>query len=330
MPAANDVPGRTTPFKRQSVAADESSVRLLAKSGSCHARTQTSLRFAFAIATAQLTITCWLLLFGSFSPAQTVAGEEVGKRPDLQNASLEDLMEIKVYSASRYLQNREDAAGTITVVTRTEIERYGYRTLADALRSVPGLYVTYDRQYSYLGVRGFDNPGDYNTRVLLMIDGHRLNDAIFEQAMLGTEFPVDIDLVERIEVIRGPAASIYGTNALFGVINVITRSAASVGGFELSADAASFNSYRGRVSYGGTLHGIATVLSGTLYGSKGANQLFFPEYSTPANNNGVAAHVDDDHYTRPAGYYPPKVSRFSLFMAGATRDPTGAAGFDFQ
>lgn len=205
-------------------------------------------------------------------------------------------MEIKVYSASRYLQSRDDAAGTITVITRSEIERYGYRTLADALRSVPGLYVTYDRQYSYLGVRGFANPGDYNTRILLMIDGHRLNDAIYEQAMLGTEFPVDINLVERVEVIRGPAASIYGTNAVFGVINVITRSADSLGGFELSADAASFNSYRGRVSYGGTLLGIATVLSGTFYGSKGVNQLFFPEYNTGTNNHGIAAHVDDDQF----------------------------------
>jgi iron complex outermembrane receptor protein len=206
-------------------------------------------------------------------------------------------MEIKVYSASRYLQTPSDAAGTVTVVTRSEIQRYGYRTLADALRSVPGFYITYDRQYSYLGVRGFDNPGDYNTRILLMIDGHRLNDAVYEQAMLGTEFPVDIDLIERIEVIRGPAASIYGTNAVFGVINVITRKAASLAGFELSADAASFNSFQGRVGYGGTLHGIATVLSGTFYGSQGANRLFFPEYGSPADNHGVAEHVDDDQFT---------------------------------
>ena len=270
-------------------------MRPLAKAGTCPIAKQSFRQFRFTVAITPLL--SWVLCLGSFCVAQTSGSTAGANGPDLQSASLEDLMEIKVYSASRYLQSRDDAAGTITVVTRSEIERYGYRTLADLLRSVPGLYVTYDRQYSYLGVRGFDNPGDYNTRILLMIDGHRLNDAIFEQAMLGTEFPVDINLIERVEVIRGPAASIYGTNAVFGVINVITRSAASLGGFELSADAASFNSYRGRVSYGGTLLGITTVLSGTFYGSKGANQLFFPEYATPANNNGVAAHVDDDRLT---------------------------------
>ena len=268
---------------------------------------------------------CWLLLFGSFSPAQTGAGEEPGKRFDLQNASLEDLLEVKIYSASRYLQNRDEAAGTVTVVTRGEIERYGYRTLADVLRSVPGLYVTYDRQYSYVGVRGFNNPGDYNTRILLMIDGHRLNDSIYEQAMLGTEFPVDIDLVERVEVIRGPAASIYGTNAVFGVINVITRSAASLGGFELSGDAATFNSYRGRVSYGGTLLGITTMLSGTFYGSKGPNQLFFPEYATPENNNGIAAHVNDDQATELLATLAAKgFTLQSVYGRRNEADPTGS------
>ena len=274
---------------------------------------------------------CWLLGFAGSGATQDSGNVVPGKSLDLQNASLEDLMEIKVYSASRYLQDRDDAAGTITVVTRREIERYGYRTLADALRSVPGLYVTYDRQYSYLGVRGFNNPGDYNTRMLLMIDGHRLNDAIFEQAMLGTEFPVDINMVERVEVIRGPAASIYGTNAVFGVINVITRSASSLGGLEFAGDAASFNSYRGRVSYGGMLHGIATVLSGTFYGSKGPNQLFFPEYATPADNHGIAAHMDDDQFTDLLATLSAKgFTLQSVYGRRSKADPTGSWGALFN
>ena len=215
----------------------------------------------------------------------------------LADTSLEDLLNIRVYSASRYEQRTAEAPASVSVITRREIQRYGYRTLADVVRSVPGFFVTSDLLYSYVGVRGFDNPGDYNTRVLLLVDGHRLNDAIFAQAMLGNEFPVDIDMVERVEVIRGPASSIYGTNAIFGVINVVTRTAGNLHGFELSADAGSFNSYRGRLSYGGTTHGLEMALSATFYGSKGNSQLFFPVFDTTATNNGFASHVDDDQYT---------------------------------
>ena len=89
-----------------------------------------------------------------------------------------------------------------------KFKRYGYRTLADILRSVRGFYVTNDRNYSYLGVRGFSRPGDYNARILLLVDGHRLNDNIFGAALIGTEFPLDVDLIERVEIIRGPSSSL--------------------------------------------------------------------------------------------------------------------------
>ena len=111
----------------------------------------------------------------------------------------------------------------MTIVTAGEIKRYGYRTLADILRSVRGFFVTYDRNYDYVGVRGFGRPGDYNSRVLLLVDGHRINDNVYDTASIGTEFPVDVDLIDRMEIIPGPSSSLYGNNAFFGVINIITR-----------------------------------------------------------------------------------------------------------
>ena len=103
------------------------------------------------------------------------------------------------------------------------------RPLADILRGVRGFYVTNDRNYSYLGVRGFSRPGDYNARVLLLVDGHRLNDNIFGSALLGTEFPLDIELIDRVEIIRGPSSSLYGASAFFAVINIITKRPAQQG-----------------------------------------------------------------------------------------------------
>jgi len=99
-----------------------------------------------------------------------------GATHDVSEACLADLAGIQVYSASKHLENTRDAPSSVTVITGDEIQKFGYRTLADILRDVRGFYVTYDRNYSFVGVRGFGRLGDWNSRVLLMVDGHRLND----------------------------------------------------------------------------------------------------------------------------------------------------------
>ena len=96
----------------------------------------------------------------------------------LVDMSLEELMNVTVYGASRFEQKVTEAPASISIITADEIKKYGYRTLADILRSVRGFYVTNDRNYNYLGVRGFGRPGDYNTRVLTLLDGHRINENI--------------------------------------------------------------------------------------------------------------------------------------------------------
>jgi iron complex outermembrane receptor protein len=106
------------------------------------------------------------------------------------------------------MQSASDAPASVTVITADEIQKYGYRTLADILQSVRGFYITSDRLYSYVGVRGFGRLGDWNSRILLLVDGHRVNNNVDGHGMLGTEFLVDVDLIERVEVIRGPSSSL--------------------------------------------------------------------------------------------------------------------------
>src|SRR3984893_10293072 len=146
--------------------------------------------------------------------------------PNLLDMSLEDLMSIEidsVYGASGFNQKVTEAPASVTIITSEEIKKFGYRTLADILRNVRGFYVTYDRNYSYLGVRGYGPSGDYNSRIAVLIDGHRLNDNIFDAAPVGTELPMDVDLIDRVEVIRGPNSSLYVASAFLGVINIITK-----------------------------------------------------------------------------------------------------------
>ena len=252
-------------------------------------------------------------------------------KPDLADATLEELGNIPVYSASKHLQPSGEAPSSVTVVTGTQIREQGYRTLADVLRTVRSFFVTYDRNYSSLGVRGFARPGDYNTRILLLVDGHRLNDNIYDEAMIGTEFPVDVDLIQRIEIVRGPVSSLYGSNALFAVINVVTKHASDLNGLELSAEAASYNTYKGSVSYGRTLPQLEFLVSGSFYGSRGQNQLFYPEFDTPQTNNGIASHADDDQL----GTALATISSHGFTLQGAygTREkgiPTAAYGTIFN
>ena len=115
----------------------------------------------------------------------TVSGSAAGKATvdELAELPLEELMRVKVlkvYGVSRYEQSALEAPANVSIITADAIRRYGYRTLSDILRGATGLYVTNDRNYEYLGYRGFSLPGDYNTRALIMVDGVRLNDAVMK------------------------------------------------------------------------------------------------------------------------------------------------------
>jgi len=237
----------------------------------------------------------WVLLCALLSALSGWVLGQTSAEPagDLGDASLAQLMNVEVYSASKHLQSVREAPAFVTVITAEDIRNYGYRTLAEVLQSVPGFYVTYDYQYNDMGMRGYMRTSDYNTPFLLLIDGHRANDGIFENAALGRELPLDVDLIERVEVIRGPSSSLYGANAVFGVINVVTRRGRDLRGMEVSADAGSFGTGKGRITYGNTLQRWEILLSGSFYGSVGET-LFFPAFDSPQTNNGIARGVDDE------------------------------------
>ena len=229
----------------------------------------------------------WLIIL--FLIGLPVVAQE--KTKDLTELSLEDLMNVRVFSASKHMESASDAPSSVTVVTADEIQEYGYRTLADILESVRGFYITYDRDYSFVGVRGFGRLGDSNNRILVLIDGHRINDNVFGEPYLGTEFLVDVDLIDHVEIIRGPSSSLYGADAFFAVINVISRKGKQMGGFELSFAGESFGTYQGRASYGKEFRGIELMLTGTFYNSYGP-VLFFPEFNSPASNYGITRNTD--------------------------------------
>lgn len=229
-----------------------------------------------------------------------IADAQQGKTAQIADPtqlSLDELIKAEIYSASKHWQAISEAPASISIVTSDQIKKYGYRTLADILRSIRGIYITYDRNYSYIGARGFARPGDFNTRMLLLVDGHRFNDNVYDGAYIGTDFPIDVDLIERVELIRGPSSSLYGGSAFFGVINVVTKRGYDLNGPVASFEAGSFGTYKGRVSYGkGFKNGLDMMLSASFYDSAGHHRLFYNEFADPSTNNGFAVDADDDQY----------------------------------
>jgi outer membrane receptor for ferrienterochelin and colicins len=241
-------------------------------------------------------------LFSVFLVGKLLADDTLLTRPtsELADLSLKELMQIEVptvVTASKYVQKANEAPSSVSVVTADDIKKYGYHTLADILRSVRDFYVTYDRNYGYIGTRGFDGHQDFGGRILILVDGHRLNEPLYGSAFAMTDFILDVDLIERVEIIRGPGSSLYGDNAFFAIVNVISRRGDDFRGHgvELSGDAGSFGTYKGRVSYGNTFrNGLDLVLSGSLFTSDGHEQLFYKEFDSPDSNNGIAKNLDGD------------------------------------
>lgn len=219
-------------------------------------------------------------------PDQIATGQELSDETML-------FQEIpSIFGASKYEQKVSEAPSSVSIVTAEEIKKYGYRTLTDIVRSVRGLYATNDRSMDYLGIRGFNRPGDYNTRVLVLIDGHRINDNLYDSGHIGLNFPVDVDLIQQVEIIRGPSSSLYGTNAFFGVINVITKRGRDFKGLEISGEACSYQAFKERLTYGNRYeNGLEMLLSGSNYDSDGQDY-YCKEFDDPATNNGVAEDCD--------------------------------------
>lgn len=237
---------------------------------------------------------CLVLLGSPFASAAQAPAPD----PSLAEQTLESLLAMRVDTVSAAAKREQlvtEAPSSVTVITAEQIAAYGWRTMGEVLRAVRGFHVTYDRNYTYLGARGFGRPSDYNNRVLVLVNGHRLNDNVYDATGLGTDFPIDLQLVRRIEVIRGPGSALYGTSAFFAVIDVITRQGGELGGGEASLESASFGTWRSRGSWGTSDgQGRDVLLSASWLSSGGVGTLVYPEYDDPVRGPGVSRGADGD------------------------------------
>lgn len=212
-------------------------------------------------------------------------------------AELESLLTVPVYAASKYQQAAADAPAAVTIITQGEIRAFGWRTLAEVLNAVRGVHTRYDRAYSYVGVRGLGRPGDYSSRLLILVDGVRLNDNIYDAVATGRESPLDIELIDRIEFIPGPGSAVHGSNAILGTINLVTRSAASLRGRQAVASVDTQEGWKFGASATSERQSGSMLAAATVEMRPGGT-LAFPEYDSPANPGGVVSGQDGETAAR--------------------------------
>jgi outer membrane receptor for ferrienterochelin and colicins len=186
----------------------------------------------------------------------------------------------EVTAASRQAEEVEDAPASVTLIGQEELRAFGAETIYEALAGVRGVFQTNDRMYEYLGFRGFARPGNYSNRVLVTLDGHTMNEDQLGQAFVGYDQRVDLLDVERIEVVRGPGSVLYGSNAFFGVVNLVTREGDAVRRPHLSIAADSVRQLRARIGGGTTFRNGGFWLSAGGLASQGED-LYFPELDAP-------------------------------------------------
>jgi outer membrane receptor protein involved in Fe transport len=275
-------------------------------------------------------LAAWLALAALVAAAPTRAAED-------ESDALANVLAQPVYGstrfagASKYDQDVVDTPSLVYVRTGGEIRDQGYRTLAEVLDSLPGMHPRYDRLYRYSGVRGVSRPGDYSSRLLLLLDGVRVNDAIYDSATGGPEFPVDVGLIDRVEYIPGPGSVLYGSNAVLGVVNVITRSASQLAGVNLVADLGSGADRKLAATWGGDLGPARALFGVASQRARGNERLYFPEYDDPTTHDGVAENLDDERSDKL--FAKLRWGDFGFDVALSDRrklDPTGSYGSIFN
>jgi outer membrane receptor protein involved in Fe transport len=201
----------------------------------------------------------------------------------------------EVTAASRTTETVDEAPASVSIIPGIELRAMGYPTIAEAVRGVRGVSVSDDRAYNALGVRGFAPLGNYGNRVLITIDGQPTNDNYIGSSYIGFDGRVDLDDVDRIEVVRGPGSALYGTSAFFGVVNLVTRGRDAPTHVEAGISAAEYGVSRARVHAtwkGGADYGAWASFS--LGWSPDGRDFVFPEYAsaTPPVSDGRAVALD--------------------------------------
>lgn len=256
--------------------------------------------------------------------------ESPAQEADDEVLSLDSLLALPINTVSKSWQTVRLAPASVTIITSRDIQRFGYRTLEDVLRSVRGFYTSNDRNYSYIGVRGFSRPGDYNDRLLVLLNGHYANEHVYGSASYGYDFPLNFNAVERIEIVRGPGSVVYGTGAMFAVINIVTRSGAELDGISVAGEVGSFGRTQVQMAAGKEFDNGLSASMFAVWGDATGQGLYFPEFDTDSTD-GIARNLDGERYYSLFGRIGYSDITVQAYASSRRKDiPTASFGMVFN
>jgi iron complex outermembrane receptor protein len=193
------------------------------------------------------TLIAALLVTGS---TVHVRAQATSTPQDLTRVSIEDLMKIEITSAAKKEQRADEVPAAVSVITQEDIRRSGIRTLPELFRLVPGVQVAQLTSSNWaVSIRGFND--QYSNKLLVLIDGRSIYQRVFSGVFWDAEDLV-LDDIDRIEVIRGPGAAVWGANAVNGVINIVTKSAKDSQGTLVRLSGGAFDRAQATARYGGS------------------------------------------------------------------------------
>jgi iron complex outermembrane receptor protein len=266
-----------------------------------------------------IAIAAWLAGGVVFAQTQPVADE-------LDLLAQENL----VYSAARYVQTIAETPANVSIISRDDIRRYGYRSVADALKSLPGVYDAAS-QWPALGVNGVAVPGDFGSRILYLVNGMPVYEPTYGGFFL--EY-LDIESIERIEFVKGPGSALYGSGAVMGLVNLITHSDKDGAG---TSAGAVVSSHRGAKLYmSNSAQGARTnsfVAASAAYG--GGRNIYLPELDNPDFNHARFHGVSTDNDSgRNARLFARLTSGSAwlqaMLVTGTKRDPLASYASAFN
>ncbi len=269
----------------------------------------------------------WAVLLGMLLVSSALHAQ-TGKDADFLDLLAQ---ENQVFSASRYVQTIAETPANVSVVSREDIKRYGYRSINEALSSLPGVYDA-TSQWPALGVRGTATPGDFGSRILYLVNGMPIYEPTYGGFFI--EY-LDMESIERIEFVKGAGSALYGSGAVIAVVNLITRSAQNAADNSVALDVASHGT---RKLYGSRSHlgdgGANSFVSVSTTRSRGRD-IYLREFDTPAfdsaHSAGVSNGNDSTRNVRLFGRLAGEQAWLQgLLVSADKRDPLASYGSVFN
>lgn len=228
----------------------------------------------------------------ALAPAPGRAGDDPAGKIEIGTVDIQSLLDLSVEAVTRRVERASEAPATVFVLTGEDVRRQGFRTVDELLGSVPGLFA-YPGRLPQVGVRGMGILGDFTTRLVVLLDGHPLTN--WAGVDVGRGLPLPVAAIERVEVIKGPVGSVYGSSAFFGVVNLVTAGGARGGEAWVGVEGGqgAVNAGEASATWRGRAGAAEVLAAADVFGDRGRDR-YYPELagSPGAPADGVVRRMD--------------------------------------